>query len=93
MRDANGVEGWDEQTVAQYAPLELSASISNYFNGNNISCYTCTIGTTINFDGTASFDPEFSPLTYDWDFDDNGAIASGATVSHTFSPGNVGPVT
>lgn len=50
-------------------------------------------GTTINFDGTASFDPENSPLAYDWDFDDNGAIASGALVSHTFSPGNVGPVT
>jgi PKD repeat protein len=39
---------------------------------------------TVHFDASASSDPEGEPLTYHWDFGD-GAMASGATVSHTFT--------
>jgi PKD repeat protein len=38
---------------------------------------------TVQFDGTASFDPDGLPLTYYWQFGD-GATASGPTTSHEY---------
>lgn len=39
----------------------------------------------VNFDGSASFDPEGQPLTYSWNFGDGSPLAQSATVQHTFT--------
>jgi PKD repeat protein len=39
---------------------------------------------TVQFDASASTDPEGEPLTYHWDFGD-GSTASGVTISHTYA--------
>src|SRR6266568_4405744 len=41
-------------------------------------------GSAVNFDGRGSSDPDGDALTYAWDFGD-GAVGSGATVSHTYA--------
>jgi len=46
-----------------------------------------TVGATVCFDGSQSYDPEGAPLIYDWNFGD-GATASTATACHSFqAPG------
>ena len=47
---------------------------------------------SVQFNGSGSFDPEGSPLTYEWDLDGDAAFddATGATASWTYTdPGNV----
>ena len=39
---------------------------------------------TVNFDGSASSDPDNDPLTYEWDFGDGSMNGSGATTAHTY---------
>ena len=46
----------------------------------------------VNFDGSASHDPDGEIISYDWDFGD-GTIGSEDTVSHTFSDPGVYTVT
>lgn len=45
---------------------------------------------TVQFDGSASSDPESQTLTYLWDFDD-GASSTGQSPQHTFNPGGSAP--
>jgi PKD repeat protein len=41
---------------------------------------------TVTFNATGSYDPDGTPITYQWDFEDDGTIdASGATATHTYS--------
>ncbi|WP_324650820.1 ThuA domain-containing protein [Georgenia sp. H159] len=41
---------------------------------------------TVEFDASGSTDPESMPLSYEWDFDNDGEIdATGATASHTYT--------
>lgn len=50
-------------------------------------------GTTIQFDGSASFDPDGDvPLTYNWNFGD-GNTGTGATPTHTYASGGLYNVT
>lgn len=49
--------------------------------------YSGVTGVPISFDGTASFDPDGTPLTYFWDFGDL-TNATGSTASHIYpNPG------
>jgi len=44
--------------------------------------YSGMVGSAISFDGTYSYDPDGTIVSYDWDFD--GEVGTGATVSHTY---------
>lgn len=46
----------------------------------------------VHFNGTSSYDPEMRPLIYSWNFGD-GATATGATPSHTYSSSGIYRVT
>lgn len=41
----------------------------------------------VNFDGGGSGDPDGDPITFQWDFGDGSASASGSVVSHTYNAG------
>ncbi|NPE30436.1 PKD domain-containing protein [Methanococcoides sp. SA1] len=49
-------------------------------------------GSSITFDGSASFDPDGSIVSYDWDFGD-GTAGVGELTSHTYSSPNIYVVT
>jgi glucose/arabinose dehydrogenase/PKD repeat protein len=40
---------------------------------------------TVQFDASATFDPEGSPLTYSWDFGDGTSMDAGSVVSHVYT--------
>ncbi|MFH1724484.1 MAG: SBBP repeat-containing protein [Elusimicrobiota bacterium] len=46
---------------------------------------TILVGVPVEFDGSGSEDPDGSIVSYDWEFADSLATASGVTVSHSFS--------
>lgn len=54
--------------------------------------YTGTVGTPLQFDGTASTDPDGTIVSYIWDFGD-GSSGTGATPTHTYSVAGVYNVT
>lgn len=61
----------------QFAPVDV-VTASVQFGGAPLM---------VHFDGTASFDPDGSVVSYSWDFGD-GTIATGPTATHTYtSPG------
>jgi PKD repeat protein len=53
---------------------------------------TGVVGEVVNFDGSASVDPDGTVVTYDWDFGD-GDTGTGATTSHTYSEADIYIVT
>jgi PKD repeat protein len=58
--------------------------------------YSGIVGVPVNFNGSASSDPDGDPLTYEWDFDASDGItvdATGPTSSHTYTTTEVFTVT
>ena len=52
------------------------------------SPYTGAVGSSIDFNGAASFDPDADPLTYVWDFGDGSPLIEDMTPRHTYrAPG------
>jgi hypothetical protein len=54
--------------------------------------HSAPVGTTINFDASASYDPDGTIVSYEWDFGD-GATATGAIASHAYAANGIYTVT
>jgi len=63
-----------------YSPITNTPPICN-ISLNEIIDFT---GSLVNFDGSASYDPDGMIVSYEWDFND-GNTSSGMVVSHQFS--------
>ncbi len=55
--------------------------------------YTGVEGSPVTFDGTDSFDPDGGELSYEWDFGDGSAVATGPTPTHTYLDNGIYTVT
>ena len=57
--------------------------------------YSSTEGSAVQFDGSASSDPDGDQVTYNWDFGDGTPHGTGATPSHIYADNHTGgyPVT
>jgi PKD repeat protein len=56
------------------------------------SAESAPVGTTINFNAGASYDPDGTIVSYEWDFGD-GATATGVTASHAYAASGTYTVT
>ncbi len=82
--------GWG--IVDARAALETTVGPNNPPVANAGGPYAGTEGAAVQFDGTASYDPDGNPITYTWDFGD-GTTGTGATPTHVYTTGLPGVVT
>jgi PKD repeat protein len=84
-------------TVTQVSHTDTTATVQVVIKANvkpiasmSASPISGTAPLPVNFDGTASSDPDGSIASYTWNFGD-GTTGSGATISHTYTtPGTYG---
>ncbi len=70
VTDNEGLKVKKSTTVSVMANLVPVADAGPNPNGNpNDSAYTCDPGQTITLDGSGSFDPDGTIVTYEWDLD------------------------
>ncbi|HID43815.1 MAG TPA: PKD domain-containing protein, partial [Archaeoglobaceae archaeon] len=73
---------YEAHTTKAYSYLEFGENLPPMANANGP--YQGTEGQPIQFDGSASYDPEGMPLTYYWDFGD-GKTGSGVNPTHVYA--------
>ncbi|MFH0907028.1 MAG: S8 family serine peptidase [bacterium] len=92
-----GIPGFDDTygygLVDAYAALGWTAGpVDNPPFADAGPDQTAYVGDVVNFDGSASFDPDGTIVSYDWDFGD-GTSANAVTVSHSYAAVGIYTVT
>jgi len=84
----HGASGWDSQygwgIVDAFAALSSLGPINQPPIADAGEDQTATVGDTVSFDGSGSYDPDGSIVSYSWSFGD-GETGSGEIVSHTYT--------
>ncbi|HID25484.1 MAG TPA: PKD domain-containing protein [Thermoplasmata archaeon] len=73
-------------TAEGEAPVAVILTSGGYQGDGGIDLIVFS-GTTVEFDGSSSYDPDGEIVAYEWSFDD-GTILKGAKVSYTFNIDN-----
>lgn len=79
------VQGTDADNKAG-TPNAVRFTVTTGGDGTPTASFTSTAsGLKVDFNGSASSDPDGSIVSYAWDFGDSSAAGSGATPSHTYA--------
>ncbi len=84
VHDGNGASDSITQTIVVDPPTANEAPVPSF----SVPVSTVLAGTSLEFDASATFDPDGDAMTFHWEFGD-GRRAGGEIVSHTFDkPGH-----
>jgi hypothetical protein len=97
-RFASSPDGWvDTQKVAMIAghlysitatpngPLGSRCTVEDVLEGSPVASFIASVdGATVSVDASASYDPDGTIVSYDWDWGD-GSAGTGETASHTYT--------
>lgn len=93
-------------TEAIFGPTGLDNDGNLFEDGADASCvvnqpptadpngpYNGTVDVAVQFDGSASIDPDGTIVAYDWDFGDGGSLGTGVDPTHTYTVDGIFTVT
>ena len=71
-------------TATPNGPIGSSCTVEDVLEGPPVAAFTASVeGTTVSVDASASYDPDGTIVSYDWDWGD-GTTGTGETASHTY---------